>query len=215
MRKNTEATIYLFGKMWEYAKWNRFYLILYIFLSIIANLILLLEPIIFAVFINELQKNWITEYNIYYLIGILFLIFILVFIFRWIYGASRLLERNNAFFVKNQYKKYLLEKVLNFNISWHNDKQSWDSIDKIDKASGALFDFCQWSYKKISFLVNAIWIIIALSFFHVWIAIWVFILVGLVLFLIYLFDKKLIPQYKKSIVQKIISPQKCMTVYQT
>ncbi len=195
--KNTEASIFLFRKMWEFSEGNRRNVVLYIILSVIAFSILLLEPAIFGMFLNELQTNWMSEANIVYLIFLLcwgVFIAIIFWLFHWF---SRYLERRNAFKVLVSYKKHLFNKVLNFDISWHTDRQSGDSIDKVEKATRSLFTFSENSFEVTGLLVRAVGSILALIYFNAGISLGIFIALYIGLYIIFRFDMKLIPLYKK------------------
>ena len=194
--KNTEPTIYLFKKMWRFSEGNRGKVVLFMIFFVISNIILLFEPILFWMFINELQQNWVSESNINYVISLLLSmiwIWLIFWIFHWI---ARVIESKNAFMVKLNYKKYLFKKVLDFDLNWHNSKQSGDTIDKIEKATKSLSDYSQRFYRIIGILIKAIWITLALIYFSVWISIWVLITIVFGLFILFKFDKKLVPKYK-------------------
>jgi len=107
------------------------------------------------------------------------------------------MERKNAFKVLVNYKKYLFNKTLKFDISWHTDRQSWDSIDKIEKSTRSLFTFSENSFEIVGIVVRAIGTIFALLYFSVWISLWVFVAVSFSLYIIFMFDMKLVPLYKK------------------
>lgn len=84
----------------------------------------------------------------------------------WIFhGISRILERQNAFLLRVSYKKYLFEKALNFNLDWHNNKQSGDSIDKIEKSTSGLYEYASHFFLVIRIMVKAIGTIVALFYF--------------------------------------------------
>jgi len=181
--------------MWKFSKWNRKNVVIYILFCAIANLILLLEPLLFSKFINNLQNNWLTNENIWDLTWILFLMLSLVFVFWLFHWISRVLENKNAFIVNINYKAYLFEKTLNYNLSWHDDRQSWETIDKIDKATRWLKEFSSNSFQIIEIIVRAVWTIFALIYFWFWMSIIVLLVIIISLYIIFLFDKKLIPQY--------------------
>lgn len=192
----TEPTIYLIKKMWKFSEWNRPNVIVYMLMSSLATLFLLLEPIVFALFINEIQKNWVLDSNIWYLLFILSFMVGLGLAFWFFHGISRIMERKNAFLVRINYKKYLFKKTLSFELDWHNNNQSWDSIDKIEKATTSLYDFSWHIFAIIQIVISAIWTIIALLYFGIYISIWVLISIICGLYILSLFDKKLVPQYK-------------------
>lgn len=192
----TEPTFYLYKKMWDFSKWNRKNVVLHFIFSIIANLSRLTEPLLFGIFINELQLNWVSNNNLWYLISILLLMFSIVFVFWFFHWISRMFERKNAFLVRMNYKKYLLEKSFDFGLNWHNDRQSWDSIDKIEKATSSLYEFSGHSFAVIKILIKAIWTIIVLLYFSFYISLWISIWIILGFYILSIFDKKLVPQIK-------------------
>ena len=195
-KNNTEPTIYLIKKMWKFSEWNRRNVIVYILMSCLANIFMLLEPIVFAFFINEIQQNWVVRSNIWYLLFILSLMIFLGLAFWFFHWISRVIERKNAFLVRLNYKKYLFEKTLNFDLDWHNNKQSGDSIDKIEKATTSLYEFSGRMFMIIKIMISAIWTIVALLYFGFYISIWVLIGVIIGIYILSLFDKRLVPQYK-------------------
>lgn len=152
--KHTEASLFLFRKMWEFSKGNRRNVVIYILLSIIGFLVMLLEPAIFAMFLNELQMNWMTKDNMDYLTLLAFWNLFLVIIAWWFHATSRFLERKNAFKVLVNYKRFLFNKTLKFDLSWHTDRQSGDSIDKIEKSTKSLFTFSENTFEIIWILVK-------------------------------------------------------------
>ncbi len=55
-----EPTIFLFRKMWKFSKDKKSHVLTYIILSALATTTALMEPLLFAGFINEIQNNGIT-----------------------------------------------------------------------------------------------------------------------------------------------------------
>lgn len=192
-----EPTLFLFKKLWEFSKWNRINVVIFLLFFVLSNLVGLLEPLILATIINEIQQNWLTNNNFSYISLILFSwiwISLTFWLFHWIW---RILEKKNAFLVRYNYQTFLINKVLKFNLSWHNNRQSWNTIDKINKSTASLFTFSKRTFSVISIIIKIVWITIALSFFNVWISIWALIMVSIILYIISTFDKKLIVQYKE------------------
>jgi len=52
-----EPTIFLFGKTWRFSHPYHRQIVIFITLSVLANLIILTVPLIFAHFLNEIQQN--------------------------------------------------------------------------------------------------------------------------------------------------------------
>ncbi len=201
-----EATIFLFKKMWKFSVGNRKNVVLYLFLCICGQIILLLPPAVFGIFLNELQDKWMTEANINFLVFLLFGSFLLSLVFWSFHWIARVLERKNAFLVEVNYKEFLFERVLNFDLWWHTERQSGDSIDKIEKSTKSLFVFSQDSFEVVGICIRAVGTIVALLFFSVWIALGVLVAMVICLFVIFSFDKRLVPLYKeKNLLENKIS----------
>ena len=204
--KNTEPTLYLFKKMWKFSEGNKKNVIIFMIFFVISNIILLFQPILFWMFLNELQNNWLSEKNITYVISILLWMFWIWFIFWFFHWIGRIIENKNAFLVKVNYKKYLFEKVLDFDLNWHNDKQSWNTIDKIEKATKSLNEFWRRIFRVIGVVIKAIGTILVLLYFNIWISVWVLLFIIFWLYILFQFDKRLIPLYKKNnLLENIIS----------
>ncbi|MEK7110881.1 MAG: hypothetical protein AAB867_03440, partial [Patescibacteria group bacterium] len=134
--------------------------------------------------------------NLAYLLGFL-AIFLLQELFFWCFhGPARVIENNTAFAIRANYKNFLLQGVLDLPIEWHVDHHSGDTIDKIEKGTGALFDFARSSFEIIQAIVLLATAYVALAFYDARITALVF---GITLFTFYVlirFDRVLVPGYK-------------------
>ncbi len=191
-----EPVVFLFSKMWRFAKGYRHLVIIFILMSLVAQLIWLTPPIIFAKILNELQTNGLNQANIkfiYFCIASLFV----VRLFSWAFhGPSRVMERRVAYFVDRNYKKYLYNAVLSLPIAWHADRDSGDLIDKVNKATESLFGFSRNIFVIIRFLVRTVGTIAILIFFDLYVALLAITLLFIVFYIIARFDKILVPQYR-------------------
>jgi ATP-binding cassette subfamily B protein len=192
-----EPFIFMCKYMWKFSKENKKTLFIFIFLFFIANIIHLLQPLILGYFLNEIQNNGVTENNIFYLVSILFSIPILSIIFWAFHGPARVISRKHAFLIEVKFKKYLFNKVLNQGLNWHNDKESGDMIDKINNASSSLSSFVDKIYLFEEIILRIIGSLFALAFFSIYISIFLVAFIIISFFIMNIFDKKLIPQYKK------------------
>ncbi len=192
-----EPSIFLLRKMWSFSEDNRKKVVLFIFLSICANLIELIEPIILATLLNEIQFNGIASENIKFLL-ILSTSFIWISLFFWMcHGTSRILERKNSFIVRKNYKEYLFQKILNLNLNWHSNKDSGETIDKINKSTLGLYNFSNNTFRITSIIVQIIGTTFALAYFDWRIGIFSLFSTIIAFSILNQFDKKLVPQYKK------------------
>ncbi len=192
-----EPVIFMFRKMWKFSGKNRKNIIFFILLFLISNAVVLLNPLIFEALLNEIQHNGVNEENLMK-IGIYLLSFIgLSLVFWAFHGPARVIERKNAMIAEINYVNYLISNVLSQKLSWHAEKESGDTIDKISYARNALFDFSQSFYNFISIFIKTIGTLILIGFFNLYISFFLLFFIIGAIFLILFFDKKLIPQYKK------------------
>ncbi len=183
--------------MWQYADGNKHIVFLYIFLSVMASVVDLFPPFFLGRFLNEIQNNGIVSSNINYLSLQLFAIFIIPILFWAFHGPSRILEMGVAYKIDRNFKKYLLKCVMSLGLSWHGNRDSGDTIDKVNKASDGLFSFSSKIFQVISVIIRAVGTTIILISFNLTVG---FLAIGILigaLTIIFAFDKNLIPKYKK------------------
>lgn len=190
-----EPVVFLTRKTWKYSAGNRPKIILYLILFIFANAIDLLWPLLIAKILNFIQENGVTQENLPTLIWY-FSFFLILTIGFWIFhGPARVIENKNAFLAKANYKKYLLDGTMNLPTEWHTEHHSGDTIDKIEKATMALFQFSSDSFEVIETIVRFIGSYIALVYFNFQASYLVLLMVILTVYVILRFDKILIKQY--------------------
>lgn len=192
-----EPSSYLLRKLWQFAGQNRPRIVLFVTMSILANIIILAGPVIFGKIIGEIQKNGLSDENINYLLILVVCVFLKEFFFWCLHGPARVIERIVAFDTMLHYRRYLLSGLFGLELSWHNDRDSGDVIDKVDKAGEGLLEFGQNVFQIVEVLVKLIGTTIALFFFSKAVASFVFFCAVLSLGAIFLFDRRLIPQYQK------------------
>lgn len=192
-----EPTIFLFRKMWRFSEGNRGKVVLFMTLFLFSNLVGLTEPLILAKLLNEIQTNGINSENIKFLMFISSSIIWLGLTFWIFYSNGRILERKNAFLVRKNYKEYLIKETLDLDLNWHSNKDSGDTIDKINKSTTKLFDFSSDISNTIRVAVQIIGIILILNYFNWLTGIWCLSSLIFLFYILFQFDKKLIPQYKK------------------
>ena len=188
--------IFLSAKVWKYSKGNRHNVILYLLLFIIANLIVFLEPLVVGKLLNIIQEMGITSESFPLLIKVS-LLFIILEIGFWIFhGPARVMEKKNAFLVRANYKKYLIEGTLMLPSEWHTDHHSGDTIDKIDKSTTALYTYSGRTFEVVETLIRFISSYIALIYFNLSSSYIVFFMVVLAIMTVLKFDNYLSKQYK-------------------
>lgn len=196
-RIKQEPTVFLFSKFWKFAGKNKPKIVFYICLFVISNLASLVGPLIFAELLNEIQRNGIAESNLTYLLLIISSLLGMTFIFWLFHGFGRVIERRVAFSVEVAYKQYLMDGVLDLNLAWHGERDSGDTIDKVNKASRALFRFSSRVFLIMEILIKIIGTSAVLYFFNPAITLFVTPFIFLSFFILFQFDKVLVKQYRQ------------------
>lgn len=188
---------HLTKKMWKYSKGNRRQVVIYIILHVIANTIRFLDPLVLAWLLNTIQEQGVTADSMPKLLMILGLFIAITTGFWAFHGPARVLERYNAFKVRANYKKYLVEGTMDLPLAWHTDHHSGDTIDKIEKGSTALYDYAGHTFEIIQTIVQLVSSYIALVYFNLHAGYIVAFGIILVITTILKFDEYLRKQYKE------------------
>src|SRR5690606_4837200 len=126
-----EAATFLLKKLWRFAGDRRRKIILYVGMIVVANSILLVGPIIFGAFIGEIQKHGLNSENIFYLLFVLSGMLFKEILFWLLHGPARVIERMVAFSAMLNYRRHLLEGLFDLRLTWHNEHDSGDTIDRV------------------------------------------------------------------------------------
>ncbi len=155
MREN--PLVYLFSKTWKYSEGNRRKVVLFWVMFIVAEIIwVFVKPLIWARMINMIQMQGITHENVKTLTGLLAINLLGVLVFWMIHGPARCIEQSNAFRARINYRRYLLRGVMTLPMEWHTDHHSGDTLDKVEKGTGALFNFSESSFEIIYAIVKLV-----------------------------------------------------------
>ena len=189
--------IYLTSKLWEYSKGNRKNVVLYSIMFIIANLFNLVSPLVIAKVLNTIQENGLDSTNLYSI-----MLYLSVFIFMelgfWTFhGPAMIIQAKNSFLVRANYKKYILDGTMSLPAQWHTDHHSGDTIDKIEKGTGALYRYSSESYEVIQTLVLFLGSYIALMYFNIHASYIVLLMMIITLGIILRFDSHLVKKYRE------------------
>lgn len=187
------ASLLLAG--WTYSKGRRPTLAFYLLLFIGANILLLLEPLVIGRLLNTIQEIT-TIPNPLHQLGLLFMAMIGIQVGFWLlHGPARVMERTNAFHVKNAFTDRVFRIITSLPVQWHRDHHSGQTINRMRKAGGALKDFMSDGYQIVEMIMRLIGSIIAIFLLF---PVAGFIAVGicvLAVSLVFLFDRVLLPQY--------------------
>ncbi len=165
-------------------------------MSWFSNIAHLCIPLIFALLLNELQKNGVTKSNFYYLLFVLSLFPIRSCLTWAFHGPSRVIENKNAFLNRANYKLLFLGGVLGMPMQWHNEHHSGETNDKLEKGSSGLFNFAENTFRVVNIVNTLIGSFFVLLFFNVVAGIIAFAMMFITICIIVMFDKILVPQYR-------------------
>jgi len=155
------------------------------------------EPLIIGYVLNIIQEKGVTDVTIGPIIKAIGLYILLYFGFWAFHGPARVIEITNAFIVRANYKKFLLEGTLDLPPQWHTDHHSGNTIDKIEKGTIALFNFSEETFLIVESMVRLVSSYIALVYFNVHASYIVLFVVLFTIWVILRFDRILIKQYKQ------------------
>jgi len=171
--------------------------LIHIALSVIANCIFLLEPLIIGRVFNSIQFSPDDPELLGFLIRNLSLLIATIVGFWLFQGTSRIIEVSNAFLVRKNYKQTMFDRVLALPIEWHKDHHSGDTIDKINKASDHLHRFSSSIFMIVDSSTRFTGAMIVLSIYDWRASIISFITAILAFTTIWFFDKVIRRRYQK------------------
>lgn len=189
-----EPTLFMFKRMWRFSP-SKPRVILFLSLETIANLVDFLNPLIIAWLLNEIQTQGLSEP--YKLLGILSLLLVTTLGFWAFHGPARYIERKNAFLVQANYKQHLIDGTLSLDAKWHSEHHSGDTIDRINTASTALFQFSQGTFVVVETIVKLTSSYIALIYFNLHSIYIVGFLTVIAIWIMLSYDKRLQREYKQ------------------
>lgn len=183
---------------WHFAGPRRPLIVLYLALFLLAQIIALAEPYVIGRLLNCLQTATgaaalpqIKEQVLFYL-GV----FAATQLGFWLFhGPGRLIERYAAFHIRADYKMHLFEVLLAHPLQWHRDHHSGDNIDKVNKASTALWRFFDESFDLLYMVFRLCGAVLVLLFFLPWVGAAALLATALSAAIIVYFDRRLARVY--------------------
>ena len=143
--QNSNPYISLMKTAWKYAREEkRTYLFIYI-RFVLSNLVHSLEPIIWGLFINQVQLQGAAILQSAWMYVGTYLVIRLV---DWYFhGIARVREMDLAFHISQNFLQELYFKAVRLPVKWHQDNHSGATINRIRKAYEALKGFFQHGYE--------------------------------------------------------------------
>ncbi len=191
--------IALASALWRYAGKRRPIVVLYTLMFVISNCIWLIEPYLLGRLLNELQSVAITArdvalWPIFQYLGLI----VLVSAGSWFFhGPARYLERITAFHVRVSFKEHLFTTITSLPLQWQKTNHSGKTINRIAKASNALFEFTQNGFQLIEMVIRPLGALVALTLILPMATILTVSAMVVASFLVFFFDRILIPLYEQ------------------
>lgn len=192
---STNPYISLMKTAWKYAKEERKKYV-YIYLRFVAsNLIHALEPIIWGLFINQVQLQGAEIiYSAWLYVGAYLLLKLVDWYF---HGIARVREMDLAFNISQNFLRELYFKAVHLPVQWHQDNHSGATINRIRKAYEALKKFFAHGYEYLNAVAKFVFSFGAMLYFAPLVGIFALLLGIGIVWVIFLFDKPYIATLKE------------------
>jgi ABC-type multidrug transport system fused ATPase/permease subunit len=189
MSKNSTANPYwsMLKTAWKYAgKERRRYVLIYT-MFMLSNLAQVLYPVIWGVFINDIQQNgWDVLRSAWLYAGA----FVLVRLADWgFHGPARIFEQRLAFNLSRNFMQELYHKALHLPVKWHQDNHSGSTINRIRKAYEAMKKFFEHGFEYLHTFFKFLFSFAAMIYFAPLFGLVATVLGVLVVWIILVFDK--------------------------
>ena len=179
--------LFLLQVCWQYAGNMRFkYIIIYSCFAL-SNLVQAALPIIWGVYINDLQQNGTNALQRTWVYA---LIYIGIKLLDWgFHGPARIVERKLAFFIAKNFMDEYYHKVLQLPVKWQQDHHSGEIINRIRKAYESIRNFFERGFEYVHTLAKFFISFAAMLYFSPLFGGIAILLGVLVIFIIFQFDK--------------------------
>ncbi|MEQ1849534.1 MAG: ABC transporter ATP-binding protein [Candidatus Peribacteraceae bacterium] len=191
------AFLALASALWRYSAGRRWQVVTYALMSVTANIIWLFEPYAVGKILNGVQLSTTLEKPMETIIFYLVMLMILNAGSWLFHGPARVIERQNAFQVRIAFKAYLYSVITSLPIEWQKNNHSGRTINRIGKATNALFQFSQNSWQLIEMVVRPLGALVALILILPEAAVLAVVVSVLSLSIVFIFDRYLLPLYEQ------------------
>jgi ATP-binding cassette, subfamily B, bacterial len=196
MKQEKNALSYLFTQIWTHSQGNRKMVVWYWIMFLTANTFnMFAQPFLLAKIIDVVQKEGVKSSNLNVLFGLLGLTVLADLLFWFLHGPARCIERNNAFSVRMNYRKYLLKGIFTLPMDWHTEHHSGDTVDKIEKGTNSIYAFSENSFQVIYGIIQLVVSYGVLVYFSRPAAAIVLIMIIVSCWITVRFDRIMVPQY--------------------
>ncbi len=187
--------ISLLQTAWKYAREKKRSFLITYSMFVASNLIHALEPIIWGVFINQVQLEGmnVLQHSWMYILA-----YFLIWLGDWAFhGFARVRERKLAFHMSKNFLDELYHKALHLPVKWHQDNHSGVTINRIRKAYEALKEFFDMGMRYLHAIMKFGISFLAMMYFSPLFGM-VAVAIGIgVVYIIFKFDKPFIAATKE------------------
>ena len=187
----------MYRMLWTFSQKKRNNIILYTCMTIIANVFDFFPPLIIAKILNIIQVSGFGPDTIGRLIWYAALFAFMEIGFWAFHGPSRVIEMSNAFRAAANYKKHLVDGIMQLPADWHTNHHSGDTIDKVEKATNGLKDFGGHTFEITQAIVRLIGSYIALVYFDLNASYLALLFIIMTFALIVRIDRVIVRRYKQ------------------
>ncbi len=187
----------LFSALWRYAGSDRKTVTLYMLLFVLGNAVWLFEPYVVGKILNAVQQSGTDPHAVPSILRSLAMLVLLSAGFWLFHGPARVLERTNAFRVRRALKAHLFSVITALPVQWHKNHHSGQTINRISKATGALFNFTQDGYQLIEMIIRPLGALVALTILFPAAALIAVLSMSSACIAVFLFDRILLPLYDR------------------
>lgn len=179
--------LFLLQVCWRYAGKMRFkYAIIYTAFAL-SNLVQAALPVIWGVYINDLQQNGTDALRRTWMYA---LVYLGVKLADWsFHGPARIVERKLAFFIAKNFMEEYYHKVLQLPVKWQQDHHSGEIINRIRKAYESIRNFFERGFEYVHTLAKFFISFAAMLYFSPLFGGVAVVLGIIVIFTIFQFDK--------------------------
>lgn len=187
----------LLSALWRYSEGRRQIVVLYVILFVIGNAVWLFEPYVVGSILNAVQRSGQDTTAVASILHWLMVLVGLSAGFWLFHGPARVLERTNAFHVRRSFKEHLYSVIAALPLQWHKNHHSGQTINRISKATNALFQFSQDGYQLIEMTIRPLGALVALTLLFPMAAGLAIVAMSIAVSIVFLFDRVLLPLYDR------------------
>jgi len=155
------GTARLYAAFWEHARGARGRLAAAATLLTLSQAVKLVVPWLAAQAINKIQTGGTADLaDSAQLVGLIFLAYVV----SWtMHGPGRIIERSVGIRVRRNIADRLYAHLTALPLAWHEQHHSGETVRRVEKTSGALYEFAQNQFIYLQSLVNLVGPVVALG----------------------------------------------------